>query len=195
MPNATTLPAMTPARAALVHLLTRYEERALGASLIEVQKLLYLLQVAGEPLRLRYEKGRYGPYADNLRHALNNLEGHYVVGFGDGSARVAEAETIHVLPGADAAAVDLLAAHSETMCSIERVLDLVEGYESAYGMELVASVHWIAHESPLAAEDPDEAIRLVHEWTPRKGRMFTPAHIRGAWEALRDHGWLLASTP
>jgi O-acetyl-ADP-ribose deacetylase (regulator of RNase III) len=191
MPDATNAPAMTPARAALIHLLTRYEERALGASLIEVQKLLYLLQVAGEPLRLRYERGRYGPYADNLRHALKNLEGHYVLGFGDGSARVTEAEPIRVLTGADDAARVMLSQHPQTAERIDRVLDLIDGYESAYGMELLASVLWIAQESPLSATDADVVVRLVREWTSRKGRMFTAAHIRGACEALRHHGWLL----
>ncbi|HEY9476671.1 MAG TPA: hypothetical protein VIS06_22830, partial [Mycobacteriales bacterium] len=81
--------------------LGRYSERAIEASLVEVQKLLYFLQVAGEPLRLDYVKARYGPYADNLRHALVNLEGHHLIGFGDGSAKIADAEPIRVLAGAD----------------------------------------------------------------------------------------------
>lgn len=193
MPNATSVPTMTAARAALVHLLARYSERSFGASLIETQKLLYLLQAAGEPLRLRYEKAKYGPYADNLRHALSNLEGHFVVGFGDGSAKVTEAEPIRILPGADEQAMQTLSAHPETMDRINRVLELVDGYESAYGMELLASVHWVAQETPDAALDPDEAVRRVREWTPRKGRMLTPEHLRLAWQALRDRGWLPAA--
>jgi O-acetyl-ADP-ribose deacetylase (regulator of RNase III) len=183
-------PAMTPARAALLRILTRYSERALEASLVEVQKLLYFLQVAGEPLRLNYVKAQYGPYADNLRHALLNLEGHYLVGFGDGSAKVAEAEPIRVLKGADSLADKALAPHPETIERIDRVLDLIEGFESAYGMELLASVHWITHESADAAADPDIAVPLVRSWTRRKGRMFTPDHVRVAWSALRDRGWL-----
>lgn len=183
-------PTMTPARAALVRILTRYSERALEASLVEVQKLLYFLQVAGEPLRLNYAKAQYGPYADNLRHALLNLEGHYVVGFGDGSVKVAEAEPIRVLKGADSLAENALSAHPETIERIERVLDLIEGFESAYGMELLASVHWITRESADAAGNPDAAVPLVRSWTPRKGRMFTPDHIRVAWHALHDRGWL-----
>jgi len=190
MPDATVTPAMTTARAALIHLLTRYEERATGASLIEVQKLLYLLQAAGEPLRLKYSKGPYGPYADNLRPALRSLESHYVVGVGDGSERATGAAPIRVLPGAGDAAASLLAAHPETLERIEAVLDLLDGYESAYGMELLASVHWIAQESPSAADDPEEAVRLVQGWTPRQGRTFTPDHVRDAWRTLHDHGWL-----
>lgn len=187
-------PAMTPARAALVRILTRYSERALEASLVEVQKLLYFLQVAGEPLRLKYVKARYGPYADNLRHALLNLESRYLIGFGDGNARVADAEPIRVLPAADELAGVALATHPETAKRIDRVLDLIEGFESAYGMELLASVHWIAHESPEAAVNREIATQLVRSWTPRKGRMFTPDHIHVAWDVLRDRGWLSSNT-
>jgi O-acetyl-ADP-ribose deacetylase (regulator of RNase III) len=188
-------PAMTASRAALVRILTCYSERAMEASLVEVQKLLYFLQAAGEPLRLNYAKARYGPYADNLRHALSNVEGHYLVGFGDGSAKVADAEPIRVLPGADDLAGQALAEHPETTGRINRVLDLVEGFESAYGMELLASVHWIVHEVPEAAVDLGLASRLVREWTPRKGRMFTADHVRVVWEVLRERGWLPTATP
>lgn len=193
MRTGTGRPAMTSARAALIRVLARYSERALEASLVEVQKLLYFLQAAGEPLRLNYVKAQYGPYSDNLRHVLSNLEGHYLSGFGDGSARVADAELIQVLPGADELAGESLATHPETVERIARVLQLLEGFESAYGMELLASVHWIAHETPEAAGDPDLATRLVRDWTPRKGRMFTAEHIRVAWDALHDRGWLPAS--
>ena len=54
-------------------------------SLLEVQKLAYFLQEAGEPLRLEYVAHHYGPYADNLRKSLRNMEGHYTRGVGDGN--------------------------------------------------------------------------------------------------------------
>ncbi|HEU5271498.1 MAG TPA: macro domain-containing protein [Jatrophihabitans sp.] len=189
MHTATRRPKVTAARAALIRLLTMYADRALDASLIEVQKLLYFLQVAGEPLRLQYVKGRYGPYADNLRHTLTALEGHYLVGFGDGSARVAEAEPLQVLPGADGEASAVLAEHPETQARIERVLALAEGFESAYGLELLATVHWIANED-REAQSAARITELVRAWSPRKGGMFTAEHVATAWSALRDRGWL-----
>lgn len=194
MRTATARPNMTPARAALIRLLTRYTDRALEASLIEVQKLLYFLQQAGEPLRLDYVKGRYGPYADNLRHTLTTLEGHYTVGFGDGSAKVTVAEPLRVLAGADAEADTVLADHPETQARIDRVLALADGFESAYGMELLATVHWLASTDGEAHADPDRAAELVQSWSPRKGRMFTADHARTAWTALRERGWLSTDT-
>ena len=52
--------------------------------LLKVHKLLYFMQYAGEPLRLEYKKATYGPYAQNLRHVLNAIEGHLIIGYADG---------------------------------------------------------------------------------------------------------------
>lgn len=184
-------PGMTAGRAALISLLAGYASRALERpSLIESQKLMYFLQEAGEPLRLEYVKRHYGPYADNLRHVLRMLEGHYISGFGDGSAPVREAEPLTILPGAAEAAVPVLADNIETSRRIERVLALTEGFESAYGLELLATVHWVTQEDSPAALDPDRAESDVRAWSRRKGRMFSSRHIRTAWSALRDRGWL-----
>ena len=49
-------------------------------SLLEIHKLMYFLQVAGEPLKLRYVKAPYGPYAENLRHVLQAVNGHLIDG-------------------------------------------------------------------------------------------------------------------
>jgi O-acetyl-ADP-ribose deacetylase (regulator of RNase III) len=70
-------PKMTPGRAVLVGLFERYLAGLLdpSISLLEVHKLMYFAQEAGEPLRLNYVRGPYGPYAENLRHVLLALEG------------------------------------------------------------------------------------------------------------------------
>lgn len=192
MPNATNRPPMSVGRAALVTLLDRYSRLALGATPIEVQKLMYFLQVVGEPLRLNYAKNLYGPYADNLRHVLDAVEGHYLTGFGDGSSRVLEAEPVRTLPGATETAASVLAQHPETLERIEKVMDIIDGFESMYGMELLATVHWATAEEPRAATDWHHTVELVHQWTPRKKEMFTDEHIRVAWTALRERG--LAAT-
>ena len=191
MPTNEPRPAMTAGRAALIALLDSYSTQAeASASLIESQKLMYFLQEAGEPLRLNYEKHLYGPYADNLRHVLKVVEGHYLQGFGDGSTPVMEAECLDVLPGATADARAVLGAHPETERRIDRVLELADGYETPYGLELLASVHWVVRQEPDTSTDVDQLVEKVRSWTPRKGRMFTEKHIRSAWESLRNKGWM-----
>lgn len=84
---------MTASQAALVALMRCYLSALMdiSISLLEVHKLMYFLQAAGEPLRLRYVKAPYGPYAENLRHVLLAVEGHLVSEYADGG----DAQTSH----------------------------------------------------------------------------------------------------
>lgn len=185
MPNATPRPAMTTGRAALVSLLAQYSRVAIGATPIEVQKLMYFLQVSGEPLNLMFQPVRYGPYADNLRHVLNLLEGHFITGYGDGSAPVLEADAMRPMPGAEDEAAEFLAAHPETRDRVRQVMTAIEGFESRDDIELLASVHWVASHDPSAASDWRMAMEAVHEWTARKKRIFSAEDVETAWNALR----------
>jgi len=196
-PSASTMvtneerPRMTPGKAAFIALLAEYSRQSdTSTTLIESQKLMFFLQEAGEPLRLRYEKALYGPYADNLRHVLKMLEGHYVQGYGDGSSSVMTAEPLEVLPGAVEDARVVLDEHPETDERISRVLELASGYETPYGLELLASVYWMAKKDSEEVPTVDGLVEKVRSWTPRKGRMFTDKHIRSAWSILRDRGWV-----
>ena len=89
-PNrSTNVPELTPGRAALIGLMRQYLGGLLDPfiTLLEVHKLMYFLQEAGEPLKLKYEKANYGPYAGNLRHVLRDIEGHLITGYADGGRR------------------------------------------------------------------------------------------------------------
>lgn len=184
-------PRLTPLRAALVETIAGYATYAPeGATLIAAQKLMYFLKAAGAPLPLNFVRHHYGPYADGLRRTLSDIEGHYLVGFGDGSAAVQEAETLILAPGAREAAATILSEHPEIVASIQRVLALVDGFESTYSLELLATVHWVIGERPDLADDPAAIAELVQSWNPRKGRMFTRQHVLAAWTALTDAGWV-----
>lgn len=184
MPERRDRPRMTAFRATLIWLLSRYLTPGEAASPLEVQKLLYFLQEAGEPLRLNFEKQRYGPYADAARHAVTHIEGHYVTGFGDGTGP----GDVRLLPGALDEAVSVLTDHPETRERYERVAELIDGFETPYGLELLATTHWVAtHEN---ADTPSSAAERVRAWSPRKGHLFTDEHIGVAWERLEEGGWL-----
>lgn len=184
MADSTARPNMTPGRASLVALLGRYLAPGERASLLEVQKLLYFLQESGEPLRLRYTKDRFGPYADNIRHVLKKLEGHYLEGFGDGTGHAG----IKLLPGAYDEALGFLADKPATGERLDRVIQLIQGFESPYELELLATTHWVVADE--GATEYSEAISKVQEWSRRKEQLFTPHHIGAAWNRLHEHGWL-----
>jgi len=186
MPVHTKRPRMTVARSLFIKLMKQYSELAYRLTLLEIQKLAYFLQEAGEPLRLRYEAGLYGPYAHNLNKVLEALEGHFIRGYGDTQRPDVE---IELLPGAVQEAESFLVNHPDTQPRLERVGNLIEGFETPYGMELLSSVHWVAH-ADEPAMNSDEAINKIHHWADRKKKLFKPDHIRIAWERLQKQGWL-----
>lgn len=184
------VPDMTTGRAALVVLIHRYLSGLMDpfVTLIEVQKLMYFMQEAGAPLRLNYIKHHYGPYADNLRHVLNKIEGHLVSGYHDGGDR--PDKQLELVPGAIEEAETFLTNESETRDRFDRVGSLVEGFETPFGLELLATVHWVAkHEN---ARNPDEAVAGVHAWNERK-RRFSPRQIGIAYNTLETKGWISPS--
>lgn len=185
--KARPIPTMTPGRAALVCLMERYFAGLLDpfVTLLEVHKLMYFTQEAGEPLRLRYVAAPYGPYAENLRHVLQAIEGYYVSGYGDGGD--APDKILQLIPGAVDDAKAALEAHVESLTRFERVADLVTGFESPFGLELLATVHWIAtREHPDSEQD---LIARVYAWAERK-RQFSEQQIRLARRVLVERGWI-----
>jgi O-acetyl-ADP-ribose deacetylase (regulator of RNase III) len=186
MPDRRRRPPLTPARAILIELLARYGELGYSRTLLEVQKLAYFLQETGQALRLRYVRGKYGPYAHNLDKALQQLEGHFIVGLGDAARPRAE---IDLLPGAVEEAQKILAVQPESRERFDRVAALIEGFETPYGLELLASVHWVIWKEEPRALDPDQATAAIRAWTPRKSHLFQPDHVRKAWDRLMEQDW------
>lgn len=178
---------MTPGRAALIGLMELYLKGLLDpfVSLLELHKLMYFMQEAGEPLKLRFTEAPYGPYAENLRHVLNEIEGYYVSGYGAGGDQ--PDKVLELVPGAAADAQRLLAQKPATRQRFERVSRLVEGFESPYGMELLATVHWIVtRRHPATADD---VVEHFYRWAPRKQR-FSRGQILLALKALTEQGWI-----
>jgi O-acetyl-ADP-ribose deacetylase (regulator of RNase III) len=180
------VPNLTQGRAALVGLMHRYLGGLMDptVSLLEVHKLMYFLQAAGEPLKLKYVKGPYGPYAENLRHVLRDIEGHLVSGYADGGD--APDKQLTLVPGAVEDSENFLKVHPITRERFERVVELVEGFETSFGLELLATVHWVTHEQ--GASDQQAIERATYDWGPQK-QQFTPAQIRLAAQRLRDLAW------
>lgn len=180
-------PTMTVGRAALLGLMNQYLAALMDpfVSLLEIHKLMYFMQEAGEQLRLQYSKGTYGPYAENLRHVLNVIEGHFIRGYGD--AEDAPGTQIELVQEAVTQAQAFLQQHADTHARFDRVAHLVEGFETPFGMELLATIHWVATREESVTVD--EAIEKTYAWNSRK-RMFDPTQIRIAWDVLQQKGWL-----
>lgn len=185
--RSTDVPKMTPAHATLVALMDGYIRVLLDPeiTLLEVHKLMYFMQAAGEPLKLRFAKGTYGPYAENLRHQLNAVEGHFISGYYDGGDR--PSKPLELVPGAMEDAQSVLDSNKDALQRMQRVRNLVEGFETGYGLELLATVHWVAERQK--PRDFRHLTQLVWDWNPRK-RQFTERQLQIAATKLREGGWM-----
>jgi O-acetyl-ADP-ribose deacetylase (regulator of RNase III) len=190
--HKTKRPVMNPSRAIVLKIWREYFVLGYQLTLLEVHKLLYFLQEAGEPLRLRFAKDTYGPYADNLRHLLHLFEGHFTLGFGDG--RNKPDTRIELLPGSAEEAEEFLNQNREqsrqSMDRLHRVTELIEGFESPYGMELLATVHWAARHEKAGAGGLSAVENAVHSWSPRKKKLMAPEHVALSFKRLQTQGWL-----
>jgi len=186
-PVATKRPKLTVARALFIRLMDRYAAQSYRLTLLEIQKLAYFLQEEGQPLKLNYEAGHYGPYAPNLNKVLEVLERHYTSGYGDTQKPDIE---IQLVKGAAQEAEAFLADYEVEQERLDRVSKLIEGFETPYGMELLSSTHWVATHGQPRANDKEEAVQGVAAWNERKRRMFRPDHVRVAWDRLVGEEWI-----
>ena len=185
--RSTDVPRMTAGRAVLVGLMHRYLGGLLDpfVTLLEVHKLMYFMQAAGEPLRLNFAKGPYGPYGENLRHVLNVIDGHLVSGYTDGGDT--PDKQLELVPGALEDARAFLEDKAGTQENFERVCDLVEGFESPFGLELLSTVHWIVSREEV--QSVDDVLGRTYAWADRK-MQFSRRQVELAINVLSRKGWI-----
>jgi len=186
-------PNMTTARAAVLCLMNRYlvPGYPYRLSMLEIQKLAYFMQTAGENLRLNFEKHHYGPYADNLRKSLVHMDGHFIEGYGDGVGTNSPETPITLLADAAVEAEAFLKHDASTQHRFNIVSDLIEGYETPYGMELLSTVHWVVtKELDSVDASIDRIAAQVRTWNTRKSQLMTPPQLATAWRTLERKNWL-----
>jgi O-acetyl-ADP-ribose deacetylase (regulator of RNase III) len=179
---------LTPVRAMLLYLLYKY--RALGefSSEFAAEKLSYFLQRFGETqLKLEFKKGLYGPYSGKVRHVLYALNGYYIKGYEQKEAR--PFETLELIVSKK----DEVESYLNNNISVEEkerldnVAGLIEGFESPYGLELLATVDFLRNATKLK-----DAISIKNElWSQRKQDLFPINHVELALNHLNRYDRIL----
>lgn len=191
---------LTPARALIAELVRRYWVLGMECSLLEIQKLAWFLERAIErltpdanPLDLRFEANKYGPYADRLRHLLNGLDGSYL----RCDKRIGDADPFDVI-WFDEGRRDYLATYLKGAEvkpyteALETTATLIDGFESPFGMELLATVDWLLDREHCEASIAGIRAGLGRwpagpEAAARKNRLFDDRAIGFALERLTGH--------
>jgi O-acetyl-ADP-ribose deacetylase (regulator of RNase III) len=191
---------LTPSRALVAELVRRYWILGIECSLLEVQKLSYFLERSIEilglknPLDLRFEADRYGPYASRLTHLLNGLDGSYL----HCDKRLGDASPFDVI-WFDDSKRDKITAYLSSgdaklyQSALEITANLIDGFESPLGMELLATLDWLVYKEGIKPERSDIRVGL-NRWSggqeaaERKQRLFDDRLIELALQRLSSFG-------
>lgn len=121
---------------------------------------------------------------------MEKLEGHFTRGWGDGSTRA----EIELVDGALDEATRFLRETGDAddaEAKIETIHQLVESLDDPYGLELLATVHWVMPQGGKNTDD--DIVTAVHAWNERKRKLFPREHILVAAQRLRKRGWIAAA--
>lgn len=193
---------LTPARALIAELVRRYWVLGMECSLLEIQKLAWFLERSIErlgltPLDLRFTPHKYGPYADRLRHLLEGLDGSYLYC----DKRISDADPMDVIWFDDdrKALVQayLNSEAKEYTTALEATAALIDGFESPFGMELLATVDWLLAKEDVAPTVPAVRDGLCHwrggpDAAQRKERLFDDRALEIALERLAPNALIAA---
>lgn len=195
---------LTPARALIAELVRRYWVLGMECSLLEIQKLAWFLERAIErynpddnPLNLQFAPHKYGPYANRLDHLLNNLDGSYL----HSEKRISDADPLDVIWFDDerkAVVQTYLKSEAKAYTqALESTAALIDGFESPFGMELLATVDWLLARGGVAPTVPALREGLRHwrggpDAAARKDRLFDDRALGIALERLTQPATALA---
>lgn len=154
-PKRSGVEQLTPARALIAELVRRYLVLGNDCTNLEVHKLAWFLWRSlgalrlDDPLKLAFKADKYGPYADKLRHLLDNLDGSYL----HCEKRLGDAGPFDLIWFEDSrrSAVEhyLEQEASGFLSALTRTAETIDGFESPLGMELLATVDWLLASSKV----------------------------------------------
>lgn len=65
---------------------------------------------------------------------------------------------------------------------LQSVLKLIEGFESTYALELLASVDYASKQPGV--DNVEQVIYAIKQWNPRKADLFQSEHVKLAYDHL-----------
>lgn len=188
---------LTPERAMIAELIRRYWVLGIECSMLEIQKLAWILsrvidkQKLPNNLKLNFEANFYGPFASNLNHLLNALDGSYL----QSDKRIPDCDPLDVIAFVDGQK-DFVQAYLNTeakqyLPALEEASKVINGFESPYGMELLSTVDWLHAEQNYdltleAIKSGLENWPAGKRWATRKLNLFNDSSLTIAIDRLQQ---------
>ncbi|MWN05358.1 macro domain-containing protein [Gilliamella sp. Pas-s95] len=191
---------LTPARALVAELIRRYWILGMECSLLEIQKLTWFLkrvidkQGLKNDFNLQFQAHNYGPYACNLNYLLNSLDGSYL----KSDKRIPDCKAFDVIWFNNdeqlTVSTYLNSEGKHYLSALDETTRLIDGFESPFGMELLATVDWVISQTQCKPTLCDVKEQIAHwpageRWAQRKLRLFSDKHINYALERLQGFAY------
>lgn len=176
---------LTPARAMLLYSMYYYESFGEPSSLFVANKLAWFLQRTGENLRLKFEASHYGPYSVQVGHVLHALNGKYLRGLEQMNTKAFEPIELKYDTFEEVKRYIDSELKTEQRARLNDLIRLLDGFQSALSLEILATVDYVKHEN--ATNKEDEIIEHVRSWSNRKRDLFQERYIRIAIQHLNNY--------
>lgn len=177
---------LTPARGLLLYALFYYESLGENSSLFVANKLAYFLQTLGEPAfgKLRFSASHFGPYSAQVGYILHDVNGKYIKGLeqmkiGAFTPFDLQYDTIN-----EVSEYVRTQLKGEQVNRLKTLIKLISGFQSAFSLEVLASVAYLRKENPQI--DIKETVAKIQAWSPRKKHLFDEKYISIAYNHLND---------
>lgn len=178
---------LTPARAMVLYAMFYYESLGENSSLFVANKLAYFLQRLGETSlnKLKFEAHHYGPYAVQVEHLLHNVNGKFIKGLEQMNAKAFEPLELQYDKLGEVSKYVKTELSPEQINRLARLIKLVDGFQSALSLEVLASVDFVKKNNPGISETT--IIEKLHSWSDRKRKLFDPKYIHIANNHLQHY--------
>jgi len=171
---------LTPARAQLLYALFAFESFGEYSSLFAANKLAYFLQRMGQPLRLDFKPHLYGPYSIGVEKVLYALNGFYLKGLEQGSAKPFEPLKLDYSKWEDLKGFIENELGEIEIYRLKKLFNFLNGFTSELSLEILATTDYILNDNPSFSLD--QVMDAI--WTTRKKEIFRKEYVRIAYEHI-----------
>ncbi len=145
-------------------------------------------------MNFKFTANKFGPYSESLKHLLNGLDGSYL----HCDKRLGDAGPFDVIHFNDSKR-DKISAFlttpetKEYRPALEKTSELIDGFESPLGMELLSTVDWLINQAGVKPETAAIRERLA-SWpggkaaAKRKLQLFEDRAVEIALSTLAGSG-------
>jgi O-acetyl-ADP-ribose deacetylase (regulator of RNase III) len=178
---------LTPARAMLLYALFYYETLGENSSLFVANKLAYFLKRLGEKSlgKLKFEASHYGPYSTGVEHMLYQLNGKYLKGLEQMSAKAFEPLEMQYNTLQELSEYTKKDLSTEQRMRLKNLITLIDGFQSALSLEILATVDFVKDTKKVTKQE--DIVAAIHNWSDRKKNLFIEKYIQIAIHHLNEY--------